>query len=163
MAPTTITGSTVSKPHLSALTALSLRKNGSITLSDIDIPQIHPWKTSNSFPGKHWHTPKSAFRPRAGQTSYTLRATERKATQAMKAKEKSMKDEKAAEREVRISHPAATSPGLKSVIEVWHWNLTRRFCGRGVSRQSRIGGPRRRRKRDLRRWRRPCIGSAWKG
>ncbi|OCL02359.1 hypothetical protein AOQ84DRAFT_443439 [Glonium stellatum] len=52
--------------------------------------------------GKNWHQQKSAFRPRAGQTSYEKRAEERKALAAVKAKEKEMKDEKEAERQRRI-------------------------------------------------------------
>lgn len=51
-------------------------------------------------PGKHWHAQKSAFRPKAGQTSYSKRINERKAMETMKAKEREMKDEKEAERQV---------------------------------------------------------------
>ena len=51
--------------------------------------------------GKQWHAQKSAFRPKAGQTSYEKRTAERKAMTAMKAKEKEMKDEKEDERQVR--------------------------------------------------------------
>lgn len=52
--------------------------------------------------GKQWHQQKSAFRPRAGQTSYEKRAEERKALATVKAKEKEMKDEKESERQRRI-------------------------------------------------------------
>jgi rRNA-processing protein CGR1 len=52
--------------------------------------------------GKQWHQTKSAFRPRSGQTSYAKRVEERKALDAVKAKEKEMKDEKEAERQRRI-------------------------------------------------------------
>lgn len=45
---------------------------------------------------------KSAFRPRAGQRSYSARVEERKAMEATKAKEKEMKEEKEAERQVFI-------------------------------------------------------------
>ena len=51
--------------------------------------------------GKQWHPNKSAFRPRANQKSYAKRAEDRKALSAIKAKEKEMKDEKEAERQVR--------------------------------------------------------------
>jgi len=52
-------------------------------------------------PGKQWHAPRSAFRPGSGLTSYELR-TKLRATQTMiKAKEKEMRDEKEAERQVR--------------------------------------------------------------
>jgi hypothetical protein len=50
--------------------------------------------------GKQWHAPRSAFRPSAGLSSYEKRKHERVATAAMKAKEKEMKDEKEAERQV---------------------------------------------------------------
>lgn len=50
--------------------------------------------------GKQWHQPKKAFRPNSGLTSYAKRAEERKALAAIKAKEKEMKDEKEAERQV---------------------------------------------------------------
>ncbi|KAG0647948.1 rRNA-processing cgrA [Hyphodiscus hymeniophilus] len=52
--------------------------------------------------GKQWHEPKSAFRPKAGNTSYEKRQVERVAISAMKAKEKDMKDEKEAHRQRRI-------------------------------------------------------------
>jgi len=51
--------------------------------------------------GKQWHDQKTAFRPKAGLTSYAKRTEERKALAAVKAKEKEMKDEKEAERQVR--------------------------------------------------------------
>ena len=50
--------------------------------------------------GKQWHTPKTAFRPRAGQLSYEKRTLRRKAIAAMKAKEKEMRNEKNDERQV---------------------------------------------------------------
>ena len=52
--------------------------------------------------GKQWHEPKSAFRLKAGNTTYEKRQEERKAMAAVKAKEKEMKDEKEAERQVRV-------------------------------------------------------------
>lgn len=52
--------------------------------------------------GKQWHAQKSAFRPKAGQTSYEKRTLERKALAATKAKEKEMKDEKEEERQVGL-------------------------------------------------------------
>jgi rRNA-processing protein CGR1 len=53
--------------------------------------------------GKQWHETKKAFRPTSGLTSYTRRQEERTAKDAMKAKEKEMKDEKEATRQVRCS------------------------------------------------------------
>ena len=50
--------------------------------------------------GKQWHQPKKAFRPTAGQTSYSRRSDQRTAQAAVKAKEKEMKEEKEAERNV---------------------------------------------------------------
>ncbi len=51
--------------------------------------------------GKQWHAPKKAFRPGSGLTSYEKRARDRISTAATKAKEKEMKDEKEAQRQVR--------------------------------------------------------------
>ncbi|TVY52710.1 rRNA-processing protein cgrA, partial [Lachnellula suecica] len=53
--------------------------------------------------GKQWHEPKSAFRPKAGNSTYEKRQVERKAMDAMKAKEKEMKEEKETERQRRIT------------------------------------------------------------
>jgi len=50
--------------------------------------------------GKQWHALKKAFRPGSGLTSYEKRAKERVERAAMKAKEKELKDEKEAERQV---------------------------------------------------------------
>ncbi|EGE78347.1 hypothetical protein RJZ56_001332 [Blastomyces dermatitidis] len=52
--------------------------------------------------GKNWHDNKTPFRPTAGQTSFAKRLEERKAREAMKEREKEMKDEKEAERQRRI-------------------------------------------------------------
>ena len=55
---------------------------------------------ANHFTGKQWHAPRSAFRPKAGNSTYEKRAEQRKAIAAVKAKEKEMKEEKEAERQV---------------------------------------------------------------
>ena len=55
--------------------------------------------------GKQWHELKSAFRPKAGNSTYEKRQAERVAMAAVKAKEKEMKDEKEAARKVRSSTP----------------------------------------------------------
>ncbi|KAK4964220.1 rRNA-processing protein cgr1 [Elasticomyces elasticus] len=65
-----------------------------------DVPRL-PQGTGIRKNGKQWHEPKSAFRPTAGQTSYTKRAAQEKERAAIKAKEKEMKDEKEAERQRR--------------------------------------------------------------
>ena len=52
--------------------------------------------------GKQWHERKSAFRPKAGKSSYAERDALRKAMAATKAKEKEMKEEKETERQVRF-------------------------------------------------------------
>ena len=64
------------------------------------INRLYSETDANSNPGKQWHEPKSAFRPRAGNTSYEKRQVERQAMAVVKAKEKEMKDEKEAERQV---------------------------------------------------------------
>lgn len=57
---------------------------------------------SNEDAGKQWHEPKTAFRPKAGNGTYEKRQVERIAMAAVKAKEKEMKDEKEAERQVSV-------------------------------------------------------------
>jgi rRNA-processing protein CGR1 len=59
-------------------------------------------QTLSIFLGKQWHDNKSAFRPRANQTSFEKRTAERKALAAVKAKEKELKDEKEAVRQQRV-------------------------------------------------------------
>ena len=63
-------------------------------------PNILNYSSYTYIIGKQWHAQKSAFRPKAGQTSYEKRKQERKALAATKAKEKEMKDEKEEERQV---------------------------------------------------------------
>ena len=55
------------------------------------------------FAGKQWHEPKKAFRPASGLTSFEQRVKMRVAQAATKAKEKELKEEKEAERQVRSS------------------------------------------------------------
>ncbi|KAI9847203.1 MAG: hypothetical protein M1837_003067 [Sclerophora amabilis] len=52
--------------------------------------------------GKQWHSARSAFRPKAGNSSFAKREVDRKAHAVMKSKEKEMKEEKEAERQRRI-------------------------------------------------------------
>ena len=59
-----------------------------------------PSQISDDQPGKQWHEPKKAFRPKAGNDTFEKRQAERVAMAAVKAKEKEMKDEKEAERQV---------------------------------------------------------------
>ena len=70
-----------------------------------------PSRPSSPSPGKNWHETRKAFRPTSGQTSYEKRAELRKNLDAVKAKEKEMKDEKEAERQVRgeTTHGSATA------------------------------------------------------
>lgn len=68
-------------------------------------PKLHRYTFHRSsvlilYSGKQWHQPKSAFRPKTGNTSWEKRQEERKAMAVVKAKEKEMKDEKEAERQV---------------------------------------------------------------
>ena len=80
-----------------------MRKNGTpprkATLQPT--PAGHP----NRKIGKQWHAPKAAFRPKAGNSTFEKRQEERKAMDAVKAKEKEMKDEKEADRQVRCPLP----------------------------------------------------------
>lgn len=74
-----------------------MRKNGmNIVLSS---DPADAWLTS--YLGKQWHTPRKAFRPTAGLISYEQREKRRLAMAVTKAKEKEMKEEKEAERQVR--------------------------------------------------------------
>ncbi|KAI1810265.1 hypothetical protein GGS20DRAFT_589737 [Poronia punctata] len=52
--------------------------------------------------GKQWHTPRKAFRPTSGLTSYAEREKRRQSMAVVKAKEKEMKEEKEAERQQRV-------------------------------------------------------------
>ncbi|RPA81485.1 hypothetical protein BJ508DRAFT_414729 [Ascobolus immersus RN42] len=53
--------------------------------------------------GKQWKATKTPFRPKAGKSkSWDVKQAERTKLNAMKAKEKEMKDEKEAERQARI-------------------------------------------------------------
>jgi hypothetical protein len=81
-----------------------MRKNGMHHKNRPSSARFHK-AAANSKAGKQWHEPKSAFRPKAGNSSYAKRLEERKAMGAVKAKEKEMKEEKEAERQV--SHPSA--------------------------------------------------------
>lgn len=65
------------------------------------VPNSQPQLTL-PFSGKQWHEPKTAFRPKVGNASYAKRVEQEKAVAAIKAKEKEMKDEKEAERQVRL-------------------------------------------------------------
>ena len=58
-------------------------------------PIYHP-------PGKNWHDTKKPFRPSAGLTSYAKRQEVRKQQDAVKEREREMKEEKEAERKVRF-------------------------------------------------------------
>lgn len=50
--------------------------------------------------GKNWHDSKTAFRPNKGLTSYAKRLEARKHQEAVKEREREMKEEKEAERQV---------------------------------------------------------------
>ncbi|KAL8387781.1 hypothetical protein RB595_009676 [Gaeumannomyces hyphopodioides] len=68
--------------------------------------------------GKQWHAPRKAFRPGSGLTSYEKRAKDRVTMAAVKAKEKEMKDEKEAERQVRGSRGWRRRTSRNAVIDV---------------------------------------------
>jgi hypothetical protein len=50
--------------------------------------------------GKHWHAPRSAFRPKAGNSTFEKRSKERRAMATVKAREKEMKEGKEMEKQV---------------------------------------------------------------
>jgi rRNA-processing protein CGR1 len=66
------------------------------------LPSPQSLSITPSLIGKKWHPPKSAFRPTAGQTSYTTRISLLKRTRATKLLECEMKTEKAMERDRRV-------------------------------------------------------------
>ncbi|KAL8350500.1 hypothetical protein RB601_001158 [Gaeumannomyces tritici] len=68
--------------------------------------------------GKQWHAPRKAFRPGSGLTSYEKRAKDRVTMAAVKAKEKEMKDEKEAERQVRGNRGRHRRPSRNPVVGV---------------------------------------------
>lgn len=82
---------------------------------DLTISAIRP----NRKAGKQWHAPKSAFRPKAGNSSFAKRLEERKAMDAVKAKEKEMKEEKEAERQVCYPLPYNFSTSIYLVVLEW--------------------------------------------
>ena len=53
--------------------------------------------------GKHWHAPRKAFRPTAGQTSYAKRIVKDAQVAEVKKMEGEMKAEKEEERQVRVA------------------------------------------------------------
>ena len=61
---------------------------------------IKEGSNTDFLPGKQWHAPRNAFRPKAGNSTFEKRSEERKAMATVKAKEKEMKEEKEAERQV---------------------------------------------------------------
>lgn len=90
-------------------------------MSATEVPETAPivagmrkngWCLKDDFPplqltileGKQWHENKTAFRPTGGLTSYEKRQGKRKELETMKAKEKELKGEKEAERQVRRFH-----------------------------------------------------------
>lgn len=60
-------------------------------------------------PGKQWHDNKKAFRPNAGLTSYEKRAARDKEVAVIKAQEKELKEEKEADRQVRLKSLSCSS------------------------------------------------------
>lgn len=71
--------------------------------------------------GKQWHAPRQAFRPTSGLTSYEKRQKQRLEMDAMKAKEREMKEEKEAERKVWRPHSFPHAPSLGFLFAV-RWN-----------------------------------------
>jgi hypothetical protein len=64
--------------------------------------------------GKNWHENKKPFRLNAGLTSYEKRLEQRKTMAAIKEREKEMKDEKEAERQVRGGHSPHDDPAERN-------------------------------------------------
>ena len=97
MSAATVHPQACSLPPTSALRAPSIRKNGNSHPQDRALLAL---SSHSKGTGKQWHAPKSAFRPTAGQTLYAKRTEIQKAQAVTKAKEREMKGEKEAERQV---------------------------------------------------------------
>ena len=111
----TMTSTATPIPAPSATTALrapGLRKNGEPLF--LLLPrQIQLTR----YQGKQWHAPRSAFRLTSGQTSYSKRVEAQKSLAVTKAREREMKDEKEAERQV--CHLLRTTKGLQFGQRRW--------------------------------------------
>jgi hypothetical protein len=75
---------------------------------------LQAWINTHFLPGKQWHAPRRAFRPKAGNSTFEKRNEERKAMATVKAKEKEMKEEKEAERQVCKLSASKTNTLLKA-------------------------------------------------
>jgi rRNA-processing protein CGR1 len=84
----------------SGKTEVGMRKNGTLTSLYCCVLSSC---TKLIRTGKNWRTPKKPFRPTAGLKSYEKRLQDRNNMAAMKEREKEMKDEKEAERQVVLS------------------------------------------------------------
>ncbi|KAJ5162479.1 hypothetical protein N7492_007871 [Penicillium capsulatum] len=71
------------------------------TPTTADAPSVPPAKGMRKN-GKNWHDTKKPFRPSAGLTSYEKRQEARKHQDAVKEREREMKEEKEAERKAHI-------------------------------------------------------------
>lgn len=97
--PTPAAMSTAAAPAASApAKPLGMRKNG----TQHSLPSTQHTRLTGGMLdlGKQWHAPRQAFRPTSGLTSYEKRAKQRVEMDAVKAKEREMKEEKEAERKV---------------------------------------------------------------
>jgi len=92
----------VAKTEATSTQVHGMRKNGGYP----DGPPSNHFSLTVACAGKQWHEAKTAFRPKAGNTSYAKRIEQEKALAAIKAKEKEMKEEKEAERQVRPTSSA---------------------------------------------------------
>ncbi|KAH8820349.1 Cgr1 family-domain-containing protein [Xylogone sp. PMI_703] len=97
----TETQAAVAVPIRKSTQVHGMRVNGEFSLQ-IKVYRLSETLTTKWGVGKQWHEPKSAFRPKAGNTSYEKRLEARKAAAAVKAKEREMKEEKEAERQRRV-------------------------------------------------------------
>ena len=104
---------------------------------------------TDDLPGKQWHAQKKAFRPTAGLSTFEKRSKDRALMAQMKAKEKEMKDEKEAERQVFTA--SSKCRGTRQ--------LTIHSAGLIASGKR---GLRRRRRSGMKRWPRKCTANVWR-
>lgn len=130
--------------------------------------------------GKNWHDSKKAFRPSAGLTSYAKRVEARKHQEAVKEREREMREEKETERQVSsrflsycflitLPHPDLFTVVFLLDLTFSTFFLVRSYARsrrtnitvtiRRISSVSRTNVPPRRKRLVTRRWPRRCIAN----
>jgi hypothetical protein len=120
---------------------------------------LQVWINTHFLPGKQWHAPRRAFRPKAGNSTFEKRNEERKAMATVKAKEKEMKEEKEAERQVRKLFLFLKTNTLPKAATVAWLSNTDFISYRGGYKRSGTNELPRKRRHGTRNLQRLCTGS----